>query len=103
TETLLKLSITNCVEIVSEINAAYLVRLSYGETPGIGVALCLEGKPLAPETLVRCIETAFMRIFASTQHLDILFFSKVEIASVAAIAKPFFTRVRRSTGSPSEI
>lgn len=88
----LKSVLTACLAADGEITAAYLVRVSLTETPGISVALCLYPDTKSREALLQCVSTLFRSRFNATQHLDILFLKNTQKLEIDQVAKPFFYR-----------
>jgi SseB protein C-terminal domain len=75
----------------TSVSCAYLVRASYKETPGINIALCILAKLQSRNELLPAIEQVFGGLFHATQHMDILFLSKVQLQEINKVAKPFYT------------
>jgi hypothetical protein len=92
----LKNALSECLQGVPGIAAAYLVRLSYAETHEPQVALCIDGGDQERELLVECVGAIFGKLFSMTAHLDILFLSEVQARAVAKIAKSFYPMRDRS-------
>lgn len=88
----LKGKLVTCFSIVDEVRAAYLVRVSYTETPSPQIALCLRGGTERTAELTECIGKTFTSLFKTTEHLDILFLSETQLAEIERVAKPFFSQ-----------
>jgi hypothetical protein len=87
----LKKQLSGCFSGSVHVSYAYLVRTSYSETPGVTVALCIFAKAANRTELLPCIEQVFRGLFHPTQHIDILFLSKVQLQEITKVAKPFYT------------
>ena len=73
------------------VKAAYLVRISYTEVPGISVAVALVGGEEDAESIVPTIGAAFGSFFHANEHMDILFLNPSQIEAVAKVAANFYT------------
>jgi hypothetical protein len=82
--------IEDCLSFQPSVSAAYLTRVSYQETPGQNVALCLHGGKENAAAIVDCVGAIFRKHFHTTQHLDILFLSTQQLEEAAKVAKPFY-------------
>ena len=82
--------IANCLSFQPSVSAAYLTRVSYQETPGQNVALCLHGGEENATAIVDCLGAIFREHFQATEHLDILFLSVHQLEEAAKVAKPFY-------------
>jgi hypothetical protein len=71
--------------------SAYLVRVSYKETPGVNVSLCVSAEASNRAELLPRMEEVFRRLFRTTQHMDILFLSQSQLSVINEVAKPFYT------------
>ena len=80
-----------CLENCARVRSAYLVRVSYENSPGVNVALCVRGDENAATTLVECVGARFRELFGATQHLDVLFLSEEQLVAIDRVAKPFYT------------
>jgi hypothetical protein len=70
---------------------AYLVRVRYGTSQDIKVALCLDTGGKAETGLLQVAASEFAKIFGSHESLDILFLSPEEQKKISAVAKPFYS------------
>ncbi len=86
----LKVALNSCLTRNEEIKAAYLLRISLSETPGIQVALCIYPEVNDRDTLLQCIGASFSQLFKPVEHLDILFLDDKQKAEADTVAKPFF-------------
>jgi hypothetical protein len=80
----------SCFASQRGIFSAYLARVSYWETPGVAVALCLWGDKENAAAIVECIGAAFQRQFNAAEHLDIFFMDEVQHQAMGKVAKPFY-------------
>jgi hypothetical protein len=87
----LKEQFSGCLSGCIHVTCAYLVRVSYKETPGANVALCIFAKTENRAELLPCIEEVFRRSFHPTQHMDTLFLSEAQLQEINKVAKPFYT------------
>ncbi len=87
----LKAALADFLPVHRTISLVYLARVSYRETPGSGVALCLRGGSEDAPVLVAGIGEVFKKLFNPTQHLDILFLSDSQVSELERVAKPFYT------------
>jgi hypothetical protein len=81
--------IENCLISHRSVSSAYLARVSYEETPGSTVALCLWGGIGNSAAIVECVGATFRRQFNVTQHLDVLFLDELQLQAIDKVAKPF--------------
>lgn len=75
----------------SQVAVAYLMRVSYVETPGVQIALCMRVEESDCAELMSCIGNVFRRLFGATQHMDILFLSEVQHEAIDKVAEAFYT------------
>jgi len=80
----------NNLSAMSTVLAAFLTRVSYVETPGSNVALCIQGAVDDPEALALSLAEEFRKFFHSTEKLDIIFLSAVQVEEIRSVAKPFY-------------
>lgn len=90
-ESELKDGFCHCFSRDSSIELAYLVRVSYADTPTPQVALCLKGNKNAIHSL-ECAGEVFTEIFSATEHLDMFFLSDAQIKEINRVAKPFYSK-----------
>jgi hypothetical protein len=88
----LKSKLCECFITAREVELAYLARVSFEETPGAQVALCLKGVAKNPSELIECLEKVFKQLFKTTQHLEIFFLSDEQVTQVGRVAKPFYSK-----------
>jgi hypothetical protein len=79
-----------CLLSKTDVSSAYLARVSYRETPGLTVALCLRGGKKNAAAIVECVGATFRRVFRSTEHLDIFFLDESQLKEIDKVAKPFY-------------
>ena len=72
------------------VEAAYLVRVSFHETPVPQVALCMRGGEQNASSLVSSVGGVFKGIFSTTQHLNVVFLSPAQVVEIGKVAKPFY-------------
>ena len=70
------------------VERAYLAKISLGGTPG--VALCLFAPQGNEEELVDTVFRIFAATFKRSQHLDILFLDKGQLADIAKVCRAFY-------------
>jgi hypothetical protein len=87
----LKQGLSDCFCNVNAVLSAYLVRVSYKESPGIQIALCMNVEVSSRATVLPCVEVVFRKLFSITQHMDIFFLSDAQLAAINKVAKPFYT------------
>ena len=90
TECELKKRIAECLSCNDSVRHAYLARARYADD-SCNVALCLRTELGPDRKLVEEIGKIFASLFASHEHLDIMFLSEAQEAEVMAVCKPFFT------------
>lgn len=88
-ELLLKRRLTELFMRETEVQRAYLVQIRAGRQDG--VALCIKAISGADKSLAEKIAAIFGAIFGAHEHLDILFLSDVQEASVKSVCSPFFS------------
>ena len=86
----LKAKFSQCFSRNLYVNAAYLVRVRYGRSPEIKVALCLEAPEEMAPAIVEELGSEFREMFNSRESLDIMFLSEERKRAVTAVAKPFY-------------
>ena len=89
-ERALKQALVKCFSIRGDVIAAYLARVSFRETPGPQVALCIRGTEDKAGDLVECAGKVFRGLFKTAEHLDILFLSDAQVLEISSVAKPFY-------------
>jgi hypothetical protein len=72
------------------VNRAYLVRATLDGEATVLLGLQTDGPD--SQDLVARIQDAFKTIFASSQHLDVLFLSDEQVRSVGRVSRPFHIR-----------
>ncbi len=70
------------------VERAYLAKISVGGSPG--VALCLFAPQGNEEDLVDTVSRIFAATFKRSQHLDILFLDKGQLAGIAKVCHAFY-------------
>jgi hypothetical protein len=75
----------------SSLTEAFLVRVTYGTSRDLKVALCLIASNRDTE-LVRAAASEFAKIFGSHESLDVMFLNPKQQQQVARVAKPFYRR-----------
>lgn len=91
TERELKKQLSRCFFGSIHVSYAYLVHMSYSETPGVNVALGIFAKAANHIELLPCIEQVFRGLFHPTQHIDTVFLSETQLQEINKVAKPFYT------------
>jgi hypothetical protein len=87
----LKSRLTEHFKSYLRLNEAYLVRVRYGSSPEIKVALCLDTGGKVDAELVQAAASEFPRIFGSHESLDIMFLKPEERERISAVAKSFYS------------
>jgi SseB protein C-terminal domain len=72
---------------------AYLVRVSYGDSPFESVALCLHSTAGPSLAVIENVGKIFGSLFGSREHLDTLFVSDAQENELAQRCRPFFSRM----------
>jgi len=90
-ESELKDGFRHCFASDNRIELAYLVRVSYANTPIPQIALCLKGNKDAISSL-ECAGKFFTTTFGAKEHLDMFFLSEAQLIHIARVAKPFYSR-----------
>ena len=72
------------------LESAFLVRVQYGNSEELKVALCLNVR--RDVSLARCAAAEFKQMFGSHESLDILFLNRSQLQQIQRAAKPFYTR-----------
>ena len=73
------------------LEAAFLVRIRYGASEELKVALCLSAR--RPDTqLARKAASEFQQMFVVDESLDIIFLTRKQLREISQVAKPFYTR-----------
>jgi SseB protein C-terminal domain len=73
------------------LEAAFLVRVRYGASKELKVALCLSAR--RPDTqLARKAASEFQQMFVVDESLDIIFLTSKQLREISQVAKPFYTR-----------
>ncbi|HEV8147968.1 MAG TPA: enhanced serine sensitivity protein SseB C-terminal domain-containing protein [Bryobacteraceae bacterium] len=75
-----------------QVNEAYLVRVRYGDSPEIKVAVCLEAGDEFVSQIVEATANEFHRIFNPDESMDVVFLSPEQHARIASLAQPFYRR-----------
>jgi hypothetical protein len=81
-ERTLKRQLVACFVDDAHVTAAYLVRLSYEDTPGLQVALCIKSKESHQTDDLPCVRDPFHKLFKTTQHMDIMFLSETSLVAI---------------------
>jgi hypothetical protein len=89
-EQALKQALAECFSLRGDVLAAYLARVSFWETPGPQVALCIRGTGDISGDLVECAGKIFSGLFKTSEHLDILFLSEAQVLEISSVARPFY-------------
>ncbi len=71
------------------LNEAFLVRVRYGTSRDLKVALCLAASNRDQE-LVRAAASKFRKSFGSHESLDVMFLNSKQQAEIVRVAKPFY-------------
>jgi hypothetical protein len=91
-ERLLKERLARAFQSLPAVLEAYLVRVRYGESPEVKVALALHARESAYGALPDLIVSEFRKTFRTDQSLDILFLTRQQQKDISVIAKPFYRR-----------
>jgi hypothetical protein len=88
-ERLLKSRLVESFARHAGVRRAYLAQIRAGDH--VGVALCISNVGGANRSLAQDIGATFASIFGAHEHLDILFLSDVQEASLERVCSPFFS------------
>jgi type III secretion system (T3SS) SseB-like protein len=87
----LKEALARVLESMGNVNRAYLARLFYSNTRGVGVGLCVASETESPE-LVQAVRSEFEKLFSRDQYLDVLFVREPDEEKLKQVCRPFFCR-----------
>ena len=73
------------------VEKAFLSRVDYGDATPVGVALCLQTQFGTDKGMVEKIGMIFATVFGTQSHLDIIFLTDEQHASIAKVCTPFFS------------
>jgi len=73
------------------VKIAYLARVKYRETGLAGVALCVRGQPGQERMFAKRVGKVFSPMFASPEHLDVIWLTPDQETSLAKVCTPFYT------------
>jgi len=89
-ELLLKNRLIECFKHLGNVQRAYLAQVSMGNQ--LGVALCLRNMSGLDKKLVETVGAEFAAIFNAREHLDIIFLTDEQEATLVAVCKQFLGR-----------
>jgi len=72
------------------VQSAYLARLSYGDSPGYSVGLCIRSSVGLDEPLEKRLAQVFAEVFRSEEHLDIMFIRGDQEKALKKVCSPFY-------------
>jgi hypothetical protein len=75
------------------VQSAYLARLSYGESSGESVGLCIRSSGGVDEPLEKQLAQIFAEDFRAGEHLDILFMRDDQEAELRKVCRAFYQKV----------
>ncbi len=87
----LKIRLVDFFQRDRSVKMAYLARVTYGDASRLGVALCLRTQFGADPGMAEKIGRIFASMFGRSQHLDIVFITPEQEASLVGVCRPFFT------------
>ena len=90
-ENVLKARLAEFFRRDQSVTKAYLAKVSFGDT-SVGVALCLRTLFGPDKGMVEKIGTVFASVFNTHEHLDIVFLSDDQEASLVRVCQPFFLK-----------
>jgi SseB protein C-terminal domain len=88
----LKVELVQLFTRISDIRRAYLVRVTYGKSSSVWVALAVLSDSGESADLVRQIGEIFSNMFGEHENLDVIFLSPTEAVAIANCCKPFFDK-----------
>jgi len=88
----LKAKLVQMLDTGSDVYRAYLVRVAYGMSPLVSVALALLSESGKSRDLVERIDGIFGPMFGGHEKLDVIFLSKTEAREIATCCEPFFDK-----------
>lgn len=74
------------------VQSAYLARLSYGESPGYSVAVCIRSSVGVDERLEKRLAQIFIEMFRRDERLDTLFMREDQEAELRKVCRAFYER-----------
>ncbi len=80
-----------------DVRTAYLARLSYGESCGLSVGLCIRSTSGIDQRLQKRLGQIFTETFNSKEHLDILFIRDDQEQQLKRVCRPFYKAVSSET------
>lgn len=89
-ERVLKSRLIDLFERCPGVQRIYLVQIAYGDE--VGVALCIRNSNGVDRGMVQDIGSIFASVFGAHEHLDILFLSEEQQASLDRVCLPFFSK-----------
>lgn len=91
-ERILKSKLVSLLGSKGWFQAAYLVRADFGKETAQTVVLCVKGEPPDRSATASQIQSIFLAIFNTSQHMDILFLTEPSEKELSLICHPFFRR-----------
>ena len=79
------------------VSRAYLVRVTYEQSPAQSVALCLRAEAGQDTRLLEKVAKVFASMFGRHAHLDIMFINEAQERALAKRCRPFFDAASGST------
>lgn len=86
----LKSKLVECFSNGAGVELAFLARVSFSEVPAPQVALCVKGDKKYAQSVVDCVGRIFATLFKTTQHLDILYLTDLQVPEIKRVASPFY-------------
>ena len=75
----------------SAMKSAYLARISYDRSSAPVVALCLRAEAAQNHFVTEDVGSIFSSMFATAEHLDIVFLDELQEIELLKVCRPFFS------------
>jgi hypothetical protein len=89
-EDTLKAKFSESFAQIPAVQSAYLARLSYDETQGYSVGLCIHSNAGIDQDLQEQLGKVFAKVFSSDQYLDILFIQADQELQLRKVCRAFY-------------
>lgn len=91
-ERLLKENLSRVLSMYPEVAAAYLARVHFGNPGETSVCICLHRQDGEDPRIIREFGRIFSSIFASSQHMDIIFLTATQETQIRSVCRAFYGR-----------